>query len=315
MRCNDCNATTTGGDRYCPYCGAYLSAKPGTSHRDLSQLSPDALVDTLAIGLPLIWKNASTLWEDASELSQLGERRGVGILNSFAEEEAAKVLLLFDVLRCPYSLSDKRGQLIGQLDSHIGKGIYVRYYRTSPADLAEVKRIVDSERKEFWREGEYGEYILPNSIATSRERRLYVSYIRNDDETYEWSAPRHPSFHFGELSRFGVLRVVEAMHNTGFFERDALRVIRDYWQGICFEDIGADPMSEELKTSMPWRRLTELNHGMLCALAERELTNCAMTEENQVVLTRELLFPLYPFDLSLNRNFKNLPPPDWPEYY
>ncbi len=102
-----------------------------------------------------------------------------------------------------------------------------------------------------------------NSIAASREERLYVSYIRNVDETYEWSAPRHPSFPFGELSCFGVLRVVEAMHNSGFFERDSLRGIRDYWQGIRFEDIGADPMSEDVKTSIHWRRLTELNHGML----------------------------------------------------
>jgi hypothetical protein len=40
-----------------------------------------------------------------------------------------------------------------------------------------------------------------------------------------------------------------------------------------------------------------------------------MTEESQFVLMRELLFPLYPFDLSLNRNFKELPPPEWPDSY
>lgn len=315
MRCTDCNTSTAEGDRYCPQCGNYLSTRPGTSHRDLAQLSPEAFLDALATGLPLIWKNASSLWKEAEELGKLGERRGVGILNSFAEEEAAKVLLLFDVVRCPNSQSDLRGRLIGQLDSHIGKGIYVRYYRTSPGDLTEVKRIVDSERKEFWREGEYGEYILPNSITTSREERLYVSYIRNDDATYEWSAPRDPMFHFGELSRFGVLRVAEALRNAGVFERDALRVVRDYWQKFRFEDIGGDPLSDDLKTTIRWRQLTEINHGMLCALAEQDLLSAEMTKEIQIVLTHELLFPLYPFDLSLNRNFKELPPPDWPDYY
>jgi hypothetical protein len=54
---------------------------------------------------------------------------------------------------------------------------------------------------------------------------------------------------------------------------------------------------------------------MLRTLAERSLLSADMTEETQVVLTHELLFPLYPFDLSLNRNFKELPPPDWPEDY
>jgi hypothetical protein len=87
---------------------------------------------------------------------------------------------------------------------------------------------VERELKEFWREGEYGEYILPNSITTSREERLYVSYIRNDDETYEWSAPGDPSFDFGGLRRCGVIRVVEALSNAGIFQRDALHVVRDY---------------------------------------------------------------------------------------
>ena len=315
MRCSSCNTVSSSGDRYCSQCGGYLSAKPGTSHRDLSQLSPDSLVETLAAGLPLIWNNASSLWEEATELEKLGKYRSSGILNSFAEEEAAKVLLLFDVLRCPNSLSDKRGQLIGQLDNHIGKGIYVRYYRTSPADLTEVRRIVDSERKEFWREGEYGEYILPNSITTSREARLYVSYIRNDDGTYEWSAPRDRLFHFGELSRSGVLRVAGALKDAGLFERDALRVARDYWQKFQFEDLGDDPLAESMDGNVRWRDLTQMNYGMLHLLAERRLLSASMAEESQFALMRELLFPLYPFDLSLNRNFKELSPPEWPDSY
>jgi AbiV family abortive infection protein len=247
----------------------YLPAKPGTSHRDLSQLSPKAFVETLAAGLPLIWNNASSLSEEAAQLERLGRHRSAGILNSFAEEEAAKVLLLFDVLRCPNSLSNRRGQLIGQLDNHIGKGIYVRYYRTSPGDLTEVKRIVDSERKEFWREGEYGEYILPNSITTSREERLYVSYIRKDDGTYEWSAPRDPLFHFSELSRSGVLRVAGALKDAGLFEHDTLRVARDYWQKFHFEDLGDDPLADKMETNVHWRDLTQMNYGMLHILAEQ----------------------------------------------
>lgn len=65
MRCNDCYMTTAGGDRYFPHCGAYISAKPGPIHRDLSLHSPDALSHTLEIGLPLIWKHVSTIWEEA----------------------------------------------------------------------------------------------------------------------------------------------------------------------------------------------------------------------------------------------------------
>ncbi len=247
-------------------------------------------------------------------MSQLGPSRGVCILQGFAEEEAAKALILFDAIRCPASFADKFSRLVRQIDQHVGKGVYVRYYGTSPGDMTEVKRIVDSVRQGFYREGEYGEFILPNQIKTSRESLLYVSYVRNDDGTHGWLAPRNP-FHFEVLSNSGTMRAVKALHAAGIFEVEALKVVRDYWRKIPFADIGSDPLAVDRGTLILWRQLTDLNFGMLKELDRRGLLSSAATVEHQQTLLRELLFPLYPFDLSITKNFRDLPPPDSPYSY
>jgi hypothetical protein len=314
MHCPACNKAFNNEDRYCPQCGSYLSARPGPAHGDLMQLSNDDFVGAASEGLALIWENASRLWTEAREFSALGSKRGVGILKSFAEEEAAKALLLLDALRCPRNQLDKRRSLLRQIDSHVGKGIYIRYYDTRPADLTEVKRIVDDERLEFFRDGEYGEYLLPNAIKSRREERLYVTYIKNDDGTHGWLAPREP-FHFEQHFYCGVIRVVEALHGARIFQPASLRAASAYWQTIPFFDIGSDPLSDKLETSIRWPALRMRNHQMLCMLSERNLLAPTMTVEFQQALTDDLLFPLYPFDLSLNKNFEQIGEPDWPEMY
>ena len=244
-------------------------------------------------------------------MSQVGGRRSVCILQCFAEEEAAKSLILFDAIRCPKALTAEFSRLLKQIDQHVGKGVYVRYYDTSPSDMTEVKRIVDWECQGFYREGEYGEFILPNRIKTSRESRLYVSYVRNDDGTHGWIAPRNP-FDFEVRSRSSTIRVVEALLAAGIFEVKALKVVRDYWRKIPFTDIGTDPLAVDLETSIRWRELMDLNFGMLKELDHLGLLSSAATIEHQQTLIRELLFPLYPFDLRITKNFSGLPPPDSP---
>jgi hypothetical protein len=104
MRCDDCDLAVDDGDRYCSQCGAYLAVEPGPADRELLQLSQADFLTTVASGLPLIWENASRLWTEAAEMSQLGARRSVCILRGFAEEEGAKALILLDAIRCPASL-------------------------------------------------------------------------------------------------------------------------------------------------------------------------------------------------------------------
>lgn len=314
MKCGDCGVANDEGDRYCSQCGAYLAVEPGPAHRELLQLSRADFLITVASGLPLIWENASRLWAEASEMSQLGARRSVCILRGFAEEEAAKALILLDAVRCPASFGDKFSNLLKQIDQHVGKGVYARYYGTSPGDMTEVKRIVDSGRQGFYREGEYGEFILPNQIKANRESMLYVSYVRNDDGTRGWHAPRAP-FEFEGRIYPATIRVLDALRAIGIFEVEALKVFRDYWQEIPFADAGIDPQFVAQDRLVNWTKLTDLNFGMLKRLHQEDLLSRAATVEHQNTIIRELLFPLYPFDLSITRNFRDLPPPDSPYSY
>jgi len=104
MKCENCGITNDVGDRYCSGSGDYLAVEPGPAHRELLQLMQSEFLATVASGLPLIWQNASCLTEEAAKLSRIGARRGACILQGFADEEAAKALVLLDAVRCPCPL-------------------------------------------------------------------------------------------------------------------------------------------------------------------------------------------------------------------
>jgi AbiV family abortive infection protein len=315
LKCEKCNLVSDPGERYCASCSEYLAVPPGAAHRDLLQLSAEDFLTTVAEGLPLILDNAKRLWAEASLASQAGAERGACILQAFAEEEAAKGLLLLDTLRCPTSMRENYLRLLKGFDQHVPKGVYVRYYITSPADMVEVRRIVDNYRQGFAREGEYGEYILPNEITTSRESQLYVSYVRYDDGSRHWSSPREP-FHFSFHNQSNVIQLLEAFQRAGLFEPKALRVFREYWQAFPFADIGDDPMSNALHSSIRWPQLTKLNLDMLRILEQRSQLKPECSQEDAETICHYLLFPLYAFDLAESRNFRDLPPPDSPyDYY
>ena len=315
LKCEKCNLVSEAGERYCASCSKYLAVPPGAAHGDLLQLSAEDFLTTVAEGLPLILDNAKRLWAEASLASQAGAERGACILQAFAEEEAAKGLLLLDALRCPTSMREQYLRLLRAFDQHVPKGVYVRYYNTSPADMVEVRHIVDSYRQGFVREGEYGEYILPNEIKTNRESQLYVSYVRYDDGSHLWSSPREP-FHFSVHNQSTVIRLLGAFQGAGLFEPKALRLFREYWQAIPFEDIGNDPMSKALESSTRWPQLTKLNFGMLQLLEQRGRIKPECSQEDAETIYHYLLFPLYAFDLAESRNFRDLPPPDSPyDYY
>jgi hypothetical protein len=127
--------------------------------------------------------------ERSSRNSTFRNRRAVGILQLFAEEEAAKSLLLFDAVRCPRARKEEFRRLVSGFGNHLAKGIYVKYYGSRLADLHEARTIVNLERRAVYREGDYGEFIAPNSILYMREKRVYVSYAREDDNRHGWHQP------------------------------------------------------------------------------------------------------------------------------
>ena len=76
--------------------------------QDLSQLADDELFVEIEIGAALCLSNALQIQSDAQSLDDLQRPAGAEILRLSAEEEAAKVLILLDVVRIDRTLIARR---------------------------------------------------------------------------------------------------------------------------------------------------------------------------------------------------------------
>src|SRR5258708_34802793 len=91
----------------------------------LSQLSDVELFTETATGIEHIIKGVAELHSAARALSGAGNEYPARILGNLAEEEAAKVLILMDVIRCPRDRREERLRLLGYFYKHLPKGIYI----------------------------------------------------------------------------------------------------------------------------------------------------------------------------------------------
>ena len=114
------------------------------------QMQESHRFSVLAEGMALLAENVATLEADATTLSAARRDRGAAVLRSFAEEEAAKVLIMFDLARAGWKDRDTISSCLRAFYTHISRGLYGRAYDGSPADFAEVRRYVDVLRQEYY---------------------------------------------------------------------------------------------------------------------------------------------------------------------
>ena len=90
---------------------------------DLTDFSDDRLFKEVAEGVARITENATSLDESAARLHQAADFRASKIMQGFSEEEAAKVLILIDFIRCP-AIPERRAQTLKHYYGHVAKRIY-----------------------------------------------------------------------------------------------------------------------------------------------------------------------------------------------
>jgi len=147
--------------------------------RPLCQLPERERLLFIAEGLPVILDSANGFWQAAQRLDN--HPRETMILRGFAEEEAAKILILMDAVRCPRKLvASKLNKLVGWFYDHLTRLIYANATSWKPMHLAQLRNYVDRERRGHYIEGYAGEYIIPNWTTYERESRLYA-----DVEAYQ----------------------------------------------------------------------------------------------------------------------------------
>jgi AbiV family abortive infection protein len=257
--------------------------------KDMVQLKTDDFIREVAKELDLVFDNVMTLADDARFSCESGRYRGGRILLAFAEEEAAKILILLDAVRAPRN-HPNLAQHLGGFNEHLAKGIYIEYCRISPHTFEEAVHYLQSLRPDLYIDtDDYQVWIGRNDILQKREDLIYVSRIRDSENNHSWNSPlRYPE----DLRRLGcntdisaILRLISAMRRCGFMKEAGLREIGRIWQPI------------EMKTDFHISDIEKLNFNTLEALNAAGLLEESSSDDHRAI-QRDWYYPLYSVDLS-----------------
>ena len=205
--------------------------------QSLAELEDAALFEQVSTGISMLHKNLTRLDAAGRQLFESGDQPSAAVLQHFAVEEAAKVLILLDAVRCPPSDGTARQQTLKRWNNHIWKGIYARACRWSPVDFNEVSRNVEGDLQVFYLDGPYDvDWIFPNKIAAQRERLIYVDYVHdltqdtlNADKWWET-----PDDALGSLEYFThiCVKTVQALFNAGIGTTQGLSLMAKIWREV-----------------------------------------------------------------------------------
>jgi hypothetical protein len=203
----------------------------------LCQLDERKRLEFIAEGLPIILRSAESFWQASEQLKSHG--REATVLEGYAKEEAAKVLILMDAVRCPPKLiASKLHRIVGWFYDHLARLIYAEAASWRPTNFTQLREYVDRHRRGHYVDGYAGEYIMPNSTVYDRESRLYVDVEAYQDGTLNWSAPRNPHAGGRSLGPFmpTALQVASAMEQVGMFTPKALKTVSEIWGCLEYSD-------------------------------------------------------------------------------
>jgi hypothetical protein len=195
----------------------------------LCQLDAGRRLEFIAEGLPVILRSAMGFW-DASQHLRHSASREAKVLEGFAREEAAKILILMDAVRCPPKLIASRlNRIIGWFYDHLARLIYAEAIGWKPMHLAQLREYVDRQRRGHFLEGSAGEYILPNWTIYQRESGLYVDVEAHQDGTLMWNSPSDAYSGHDFIDTFVpmALQVACAMEQVGMFKVEGLRAVSE----------------------------------------------------------------------------------------
>lgn len=253
----------------------------------LCQMPHNQRLAFIAEGLPIILGSAQGFWKAAEQLGH--QTREATVMEGFATEEAAKILILMDVVRCPPKLIASRlNQLMKWFYDHLARGIYAEATDWRPMDLAQLRSYVDSHRQGHYTEGYAGEYIMPNWTVYGRESALYADVELLQDDTLIWCAPRQPVSTAWSFNRMpAAMRVAEAMQQLGLFTEAGLRATSVIWSSLEYRD---------KESHHEGRRLTQT---LLETLQAEDLLLPTAEQVHVTTLYDDWQIPMYNLDFSL----------------
>ena len=203
---------------------------------EFAGFSDERLFTEVAEGIPFIAGNAVGLDEAAGHLHEKGDHRVSEVIRGFAEEEAAKVLILIDLVRCPRHW-EQRGEIAKRFYGHVAKRIYAMtcsYPRI--ASFKDLCGLVEAELQPYYLDGpNWVDWVFPNSIAAEREQNLYVDYVRDitvDTGDAHWRTPSVPVFDPVRYEPPNCVTLCRALSEAGASSAEGLAVIARIWRGF-----------------------------------------------------------------------------------
>ncbi|MGA5035513.1 hypothetical protein ACPCA8_00485 [Streptomyces capoamus] len=243
----------------------------------------------IAEGLELLAEHVSTLRDDLMHLQEAGRSRGAAVIDGLASEEAAKMLILLDVVRMGWSdTAAVRGKL-RNFYSHLARGIYARLVAGRPADLAEVRRYAEFLRRELYLDGPNDvDWIFRNSVEADREESLYVGYVTSEGDS-AWITPARLSDLQLHSWPSMVVDLALALHRLGCTSEKGLEIIAKEWDRFPLDD------------DTHWVKVQAINKRVLSNLHAAGLCGDDLTRADIRLALEQWIFPLGGVDLSLIR--------------
>jgi hypothetical protein len=219
-----------------------LSDQKVEVHRKVATLGAKSGAERLRLigeGLPVLLASAQEL-ADAEKQLPREHQRARAILIGQAEEEAAKILILLDAVRCPPKRQKALKRTLANFYNHLARLIYVAASGWHAWTLPELVRYVDLDRTSHYLDGRYGpEFLFRNDLLDKREGFLYADLV-DEDGTLVW---RKPGPRFGgipiehdilesNVPRFRALPLVQALSRLGVFTPEGLKVVTRIWQPL-----------------------------------------------------------------------------------
>ena len=205
--------------------------------QSLAELEDAALFEQVSTGISMLHKNLTRLDAAARQLFESGDQPSAAVLQQFAVEEAAKILILLDAVRCSPSENAARRQTLKRWTDHTWKGIYARACEWSPVDFNEVAHNVERYLQSFYLDGPFDvDWIFPKEIATQREQLIYVDYVHDltkdlSDADKWWETPDADFGSLGYVTDICV-KTVQALFNAGIGTVQGLHVTAEVWRDI-----------------------------------------------------------------------------------
>jgi hypothetical protein len=149
-----------------------LSDQKVEIHKKVAALGSRSGAERLRLigeGLPVLLTSAQEL-ADAEKQLPREHQRARAILIGQAEEEAAKILILLDAVRCPPRWQNELNRTLSNFYNHLARLIYAAASGWHAATLPELARYVDHDRTSHYLDGQYGpEFLFRNNLLDKRE--------------------------------------------------------------------------------------------------------------------------------------------------